>query len=86
MARKMWYAALIWLVASGLLGSVSVAATDDGDAAGATARRGVPADMPVYRPPGCPNASAPLCWPFTLSNVILWQFGCRSARIWLRME
>jgi len=27
-----------------------------------------------------------LCWPFTLSDVMLWQSGCRSARIWLRME
>jgi hypothetical protein len=49
MARKMWHAAPIWLVAGGLLGSAPVAATDDGDAAWATARRDVPADVPVYR-------------------------------------
>jgi hypothetical protein len=29
---------------------------------------------------------AALCWPFTLSDVILGQSGCRNAGIWLRME
>jgi len=28
----------------------------------------------------------PLCWPFTRSDVIFWQSGHRSARIWPRME
>ncbi len=55
MARKVWYAALIWLVAGGLLGSAPVAAADDGDAAWATARRGVPAEVPVYRPAWLPE-------------------------------
>jgi hypothetical protein len=55
MARKVWYAALIWLVAGGLLGVAPVAAADAGDAAWAAARQGFRVASPLFRPTYLPG-------------------------------